>query len=386
MKYVILRCEDGGPPAGRTAGLLEGAKTSHLHQLAQAGAAGLIRPQARAGRGDALDRFHLHRTLFGLERSDAGAAAGRCYADAAGVTLEPGETAWGCELVTQRDGRIVDPTAGNIPTQESGPLLQALDDELSSETRRWEPGAGPHHVFVTRDPALAAGAKRAVASPECLVGRAWKRHLPSGESGDALRALIERSSAVLDAHPVNRVRVDLGENPANMVWLWGAGAAEPPRPFAERTGLSGSVISNSFLLRGFARSLGLGWREGPASFEEPPLQRLWESLGPALEQQDWLYVHVKVTSGDPVQRLCAMERLDQLLLKPLTERLPRLGPWRLLAAVDDRTLRAVPFIAIGTGLPRQPAASLAADAFAQSPLAFQDGDGAFAWFTQGPTR
>ena len=102
MKYVILRCEDGAPAGGRTAGLLEGAKTSHLQQLAQAGAAGLIRPQARAGRGDALDRFHLHRTLFGLERSDAGAAAGRCYADAAGVTLEPGETAWGCELVTQR--------------------------------------------------------------------------------------------------------------------------------------------------------------------------------------------------------------------------------------------------------------------------------------------
>ncbi len=382
MKYAIIRCEDCSPPGDHTAALLEGAKTSHLHELAQAGAAGLIRPQTRAARGAPLDRFRLHRALFGLERRDADAAAGRCYADAAGLTLAQDETAWCCELVTQRDGRIIDPTAGNIPTKESAPLLQALADELGSETRRWKPGAGSHHIFLAREPALAANAQHPMVSPELLVGRAWKRHLPAGGAGDALRALIERVSAVLDAHPVNRVRVDLGEDPANMVWLWGAGASAPARAFAERTGLSGTIVSTSFLMRGFARSLGLGWLDGPASFEEAPLRRLWKAAAPALERQDLLYVHIRVESGDPVERLCAMERLDQLLLKPLTDLLPRLGPWRLLAAVDDRKRGAVPFIAIGTGLPRQPVASLAAERFAESPLAFPDGAGSFAWLTQ----
>ncbi|MBI3330867.1 MAG: hypothetical protein HYZ96_01995 [Candidatus Omnitrophica bacterium] len=382
MKYVIVRCEDGAPVGDHPAALLEGAKTSHLHGLAQAGAAGLVRPHSRAARGTPLDRFRLHRALFGLERRDAEASAGRCYADAAGLALEPDETAWCCELITQRDGRIIDPTAGNIPTKESAPLLQALADELGSETRRWKPGAGPHQVFLTREPALGAQARHPVASPELLVGRAWKRHLPPGEEGEALRALIERASAVLDAHPVNRVRVDLGEDPANAVWLWGAGTAAPVRPFAERAGFSGAIVSNSFLMRGFARSLGLEWLDGPASFGEARLQRLWKAVAPVLERQDLLYVHVRVESGDPVERLCAMERLDQLLLKPLTDLLPRLGPWRLLAAVDDRALGAVPFIAIGTGLPRQPAASLAAERFAESPLAFRDGAGWFAWLTQ----
>ncbi|MBI2104637.1 MAG: hypothetical protein HYT90_03515 [Candidatus Omnitrophica bacterium] len=382
MKYVILRCEDGAPASERTAALLEGAKTLHLHELAQAGAAGLIRPHDRAARGSPLDRARVHRALLGLDPLDADAAPGCCYADAAGLALEPDETAWCCELITQRDGRVIDPTAGRIPTKESAPLLQALDAELGSDARRWKPGTGSHHVFLAREPALAADARRAVGPPEPLVGRAWKRHLPAGATGEALRALLERASAVLEAHPVNRVRVDLGENPANMVWLWGAGAAGPSRPFAERTGLTGTIVSNSFLLRGLSHRLGLGWAEGPASFTEAALQRLWKAAAPLLERQDLLYVHLRVESGDPVERLCAMERIDQLLLKPLTDLLPRLGPWRLLAAVDDRALRAAPFIAIGTGLPRQPAASLDAERLAESPLAFPEGAGSFAWLTQ----
>ena len=129
MKYVIIRCEDDAPGSGQTASLLKGAKTSHLQQLAQAGAAGTIQPQGNSPR---LDRFDLHRALFGLGPHDPEAAAGRCYAASVNRTLAEGETAWCCELVTHRDGKIVDPTAGGIPTKESEVLIHALDEELGS--------------------------------------------------------------------------------------------------------------------------------------------------------------------------------------------------------------------------------------------------------------
>lgn len=380
MKYVIVRCEDTAPGGGQIASLLDGAKTSHLQQLAQAGAAGTIRPQ---GDSAGLDRFNLHRALFGLGPHDPEAAAGRCYAASINRTLAEGETAWCCELVTHRDGKIVDPTAGGIPTKESEVLIHALDEELGSETRQWDVGHGPHHILVARDPSLAVDEHAALRSPEVLTGEAWKKHLPKGAVGEALRSVIEQASTLLEHHPVNRVRVDLGENPANALWLWGAADARPQRTFAERSQLSGAVVSNNFLLRGFARTLGLGWKEGPSSLEGAPLQRLLKTVLALSEEHDLVYVHLRVDSADPVQRLCAMERLDQILFKSLTEALPARGPWRLLTVIDGRTNGSRPLVAIGTGLPQQPIAALTADSFSESPLTFPDSLGLFSWFTKG---
>lgn len=377
MKYVIVRCEDAARLGDRTAALLDGAKTAHLRQLAQAGAAGAI----RHGGAAPMDRPRLHQALVGLEAPAAEAAAGQWYAAAVDLRCAEGETAWCCELISQHDGRIHDPTAGNIPTKESELLIQALNEQLGSDARRWEVGRGAHHLLVTRDPAFAVTNGPAVRSPELLVGRAWRRQLPKGALGAALRSLIEGTAKVLEAHPVNRVRIDLGENPANMVWLWGAAPDTTLRTFTEQTGLSGVVVSSSFVLRGFSRAVGLGWQEGPPSFEEPSLQSLMQTLAGLIDRHDLVYLHLRIESADPVERLCAMERIDRAVLKPLTELLPRRGPWRLLAAIDDRRRHLIPFVAIGTGLPQQPVAQLTAQRFAESPLQYEQGAGLFAWFT-----
>ena len=380
MKYVILRVEDYAPSDGQTAALLDGAKTLHLQHLAQAGAVGTI---YQKGDLPGIDRVQLHRALFGLEPRDPEGSPGRCYAAGASMELADGETAWCCELITHRDGAILDPTAGNIPTKESQVLIHALDERLGSDARRWSVGQGSHHVLVVRDPALTSDGGAAIRSPELLIGQAWTRALPGGALGLALRSVIEEGAKLLEDHPINRVRADLGENPANLVWYWGAGQAEPQRTFTAQTGLSsGAVVSDSFLMRGFSRTLGLTWKAGPASFEEPALQRLMKTVSTLLDRQDFVYVHLRVQTADPVQRLCAMERIDHALLKPLTERLPDLGPWRLMSAIDDPRHSAVPFVAIGSGLPQQPASHLTWEQLAESPLAFENGAGLFSWFTQ----
>lgn len=372
MKYVVIRCEDEAPRHLQASSLLAGAKAAHLESLAQSGAAGLLQTRV-------LDRFGLHRALCGLPAREP-SEAGRCYAAEANVSIGPEETAWCCELVTQRDGRIVDPTAGQIPTKESSLLIQGLDEQLGSEARRWYVGRGSHHILVTTDPALSHEEQQGVPAPDALVGEAWDRALPKGAGGDALRLLLDETAKVLEAHPVNRVRIDLGENPANFIWLWGASRGKPPSVFSERTGLSGTVVSGSFPMKGFARAFGLDWHEAPGSLEEASMQRLVKQLFDILDRRDFVYLHLKVTASDPVERLCAMERIDQLLLKPLTERLPAHGAWRLLAAVDDRTARAVPFVAAGSSVAQQPAASLQTKDLAESSLAFDDSSKLFAWF------
>lgn len=380
MKYVILRIEDVSRPAGQTASLLEGARAAFLQHLSQAGAGGTIR-RHRSGSG-AVDRFQVHRGLLGLGPDDAQALPGQCYADGANVRLSEGETAWCCELVTQHDGIVIDPTAGNIPTKESRVLIEDLNAQLGSDTRRWEVGEAFRHILVVRDPALEGNGLTSVAPPELLIGRSWRRGLARGARNAALRRLIEQAEKLLEAHAVNRVRVDLGENPANLIWLWGAGNPRPAGAESARIVRPGVVISKNFPLRGLARRLGLDWMEGPRSLEEEPLQRLTQAITARVPTVESLYVQLEVHSNDPVERQCIMERIDQLLVLPLHETLMQGEPWRVLAVIDDRSGN-LPFIAMGTGLPRQPVARLTAEALAGSPLHFTESAQLFKWFTEG---
>lgn len=331
----------------------------------------------------AVDRIQLHRSLLGVGPGDPEAAPGSCYAAGADLDLTPGATAWCCDFVTQQESTIVDPTAGRIPTKESEVLLKAVQDRFGSEVRRWVVGRDSHHVLIDQDAALGGREHPSAPSPEVLVGQSWKRSLSKSPAGKRLRTLIEDIAGFLESHPVNRVRVDLGENPANLLWIWGGASFERQRTFTERTGLSGAVCSSGFFLRGCARLLDLRWHHSAALLEANQLQALMKRVEALFEQRDFVYVHLVVESPDPVERLCAIERIDQLLLRPATEALARLGPWRLLVVMDDlRTREAVPFIAIGAGLTQQPVVSLNTQHLSESPLTFADGASLFSWFTK----
>lgn len=358
--------------------LLEGAKTAQLQQLAQAGAAGVIRQQRR---GLGIDRLRVHHELLGLAPRET--AAGSWYAASVNLALSEGETAWCCDFVTQRDGKIIDPMAGRISTKESEVLLHALDEQLGSDTRRWEAGEGSHHVLVVRDPSLSGERPPAIPSPEQLLNLRWDEHLPGASAGDALRLLIDEAGKLLDDHPINRVRVDLGENPANLLWLWGPITGEAPAAHQRRTRLDGLLLSRYFPMRGLARVRGFDWKEGPAALDERGMHALWKAIIAGLEHHQTVYVHLRVDTADPVERQCAMERLDQLILKPLTQELPRRGPWRLLVAIDDHGSEAIPFVAIGTGLPQHPVVSLAGSQLAEGSLIFPDAAALAVWFRQG---
>jgi 2,3-bisphosphoglycerate-independent phosphoglycerate mutase len=381
MKCVIVRCEDDARPTAATASLLEGAKLLHLQQLAQAGAGGLIGHPRHAAA--TIDRLRLHHAFLGLQLHDPEAAPGWWYARSVGFEPEPGETVWCCEFMTHQEGRVIDVTAGRITTKESEALVHALNERLGSAQLRWMTGHGPHQLLIARDPSMGAEGAMPRCAPDHLMGQRWSAHLPKGPLGKTLHSLLEQASGLLEAHPVNRVRVDLGENPANLAWLWGPASIKPQRSFADWAGGPGAIVSTYFPMRGMSQALGLTWHEGPLSFEESSLHALTASMDTLLARHDRVYVHLRVAAVDPVERLCAMERIDQLLLKPLTERLPHHGPWRLLVAVDDHARQRVPFVAIGTGLPQQPLTHLSADDLTNSPLVFEEAEGAFSWLTQG---
>ena len=374
MRCIIVRCEDTAPGQSLTS-LIEGAKLPHLQQLAQSGAAGTLRAKE-------MDRLRLHGALLGIEPTDPAMAPARWYAANAHHVLGPGETAWCCEFLTQQDGQILTPFACAITGKESASLIQALNEHLGSEARRWVLGAGGHHLLVTREASLIPPTSEGWRSPELLTGQPWRRHLPKGSLGETVSTLIDAASKLLDAHPVNRVRVDLGENPANLIWLWGASPSGTPRSAQERTGRAGTVVSSAFPMRGLAQALGLGWAEGLTAWHEAAFQRLAATIKELGRTQEVIYVHLRIDQTEPVDRLCAMERLDQLVLKELAQWLPARGPWRLLTVIDERPNHPIALVAAGSDLPAQPVARLSTDTLDASPLLFKDGQAVWTWLTK----
>ena len=148
--------------------------------------------------------------------------------------------------------------------------------------------------------------------------------------------------------------------------------------------MSGAMISTSFPFRGLAQILGLTWMDGVTQLTESGCQRLSRTTVKLLAKHDFVYLPLCVDRVEPVERQCAMERIDQHLLKPLTEHLAQLGEFRCLVAVDDRPSSTIPFVALGTGLPSHPAVRLTSEAVANTPLTFPDGTAAFTWLTGNP--
>jgi len=383
MRYAIVRIVDGAEDGAERASLLEGARNPHLAHLAQAGAAGALR---HSGHTEERDRLQCARGLLGLDPGDPTASPALCYAAEADLTLEPRETAWCCDFMTQQDGQVLDPTAGGIPTKESTELLHAIQEHLGSERRRWIAGMQSHHVFASREATLE-GHGLSVASPAQLAGVPWEEGLPPGARGATLRRLVEQGASILEQHPINRVRVDLGENPANLMWLWGPAPAGRAQGFTERTKRSGALVAAQFPLRGLATCLGMDWVKGAETLTEAAIRRLHTSLVRLLKHRDVVYTQLEVGSPDPVERLCAMERLDQLLLKPLTESLSAQGTWRLLVVIDVHPTDAqdgrgaMAFVATGSGLPEHPVVRLTPSCLAESPLHFDRAAALFRWFT-----
>ncbi|MFL7809596.1 MAG: hypothetical protein AB8I80_13245, partial [Anaerolineae bacterium] len=83
----------------------------------------------------------------------------------------------------------------------------------------------------------------------CFVeGERIDRYIGSGKD-TFLEEVLERSNEVLLKQTLNDVRLDLGENPANAVWLWGGGllgCGVPSSPVCDAR-IDGFVLTQSAL-------------------------------------------------------------------------------------------------------------------------------------------
>lgn len=355
MKYVILHGEGmAGAPrqdlGGRT--LLQAAATPNMDGLARSGVLGLAMILTD-GLAPGSDMTSLAILGYDPRKYHCGPApfeaAGR------GVVLGEHDAAFLCSMVTLRAGAahgggapaeikklgpqvtLDDDTAGGIETEEARELIDAVNEQLGSETIQFYPGIGHRHLMVW----VGGKARATCFDPREVVGRPVGEFLPAGDGSDILRKLMEASLIILRDHPVNDQRRDAGLKPANCLWLWGPGRAPKLPKLTEQHQITGTMVSTSDLHRGVGLYTGLEAVELAVLTESGGTDFLSRSEAALRElgKKDLVYVHAQMPADvaqgtDPKAKLKMVEEFDKKIVGTMLEGLSKLGAHRILLVCD----------------------------------------------------
>ena len=258
MKRFVLVCQGMTDDPmeqlnGRTP--LEVAKTPCMDELAKKGRVGLasfVPSQLLPSREAALF------SIGGYSPVEFYTGTAPLDALAFGLKQADNELVFRCDLVSVLDEALVDATAGFISSKESALLLEALNAKFSNPKMRFHAGGGYKNLLCVADETLAENwDELETAPPLDVLGKNWTQALPKGKKSKPFIDFLMEVKAFLDNHEINRVRVDLKENPANMAWFWGQGKHPKMPSFEQRFAARGVLYGEATFAKGLGKALGL---------------------------------------------------------------------------------------------------------------------------------
>jgi 2,3-bisphosphoglycerate-independent phosphoglycerate mutase len=210
-----------------------------------------------------------------------------------------------------------------------------------------------------------------------------------------LTSLMEASKPIIAAHPATQKRISEGKKPATQIWLWGQGKAPRMQPFSEVYGGRGAIISAVDLVRGVG--VLLGWHRidvpGATGYLDTNYANKGKYAVEALGAFDLVCVHVEAPDeasheGKALEKVKSLEQIDEHILGPLLDALPRYGEYRVLVEPDHRTTirtrahahGAVAFAACGTGIAPNAADRYDEPTAATTGLSFDPGWNLMKWW------
>jgi 2,3-bisphosphoglycerate-independent phosphoglycerate mutase len=265
-----------------------------------------------------------------------------------GLTMQPDETAYRCNVVTLSDEGdyddkiILDHSAGEISTAEADELIATMERVFGNEDRHFYTGVSYRHCLLWRNSSDTYPFNR----PHDILGRRIGDYLPHGEEGKPFYDLMRASYDVLKNHPVNLARRKAGKRVANSIWLWSPGKKPSLPSFRDKWGLDAAVISAVDLIKGIALCAGMESIdvEGATGNLHTNYSGKANAAIDAFKRgKDLVYIHVEAPDecghqGDAAGKVESIEQIDRLILTPVYEYLRASGePFRILTLPDHPT-------------------------------------------------
>lgn len=369
MKYITI-IPDGASDypldilKGKTP--LEVADIPFMDSLAKNGCLGRVKT-VPVGFSPSSDVANL--SLLGYDPKIYYTGRGPLEAANLGIDLGEDDLAFRCNFITEADNKLFDYSAGHITNKEAKILIDEINKKLATEQLEFFFGTSYRNIMVIRGGRKLGLGKLKYFAPHDILGKDISRHLPKGKGSDFIINLMNKSKDILCGHEINKVRIDLGESPANMIWLWGCGSKPTMPDFYTQFKIKGAVISAVDLIKGIGRIVGLEVLEVPGAngyYDTNYLGKANAALE-ALEKNDFVFVHIEATdeaghNQDLRMKIACLERIDKMVIGTILNGLKD-KEYRILVTPDHPTpisLRThtdepVPFLVSGSGIKRDEA-------------------------------
>jgi 2,3-bisphosphoglycerate-independent phosphoglycerate mutase len=343
MKYLIVLADGMADyPLEELKGKtpLEEAHTPHMDYLAKEGFLGLVETIPK-GMKPGSDVANL--SILGYDPQKVYPGRGPLEAANMGISLEPKDVAFRCNLVTLGDGSdpiMVDFTAGHISSEEAKKFISGLANTLGNEEREFYPGVGYRHLFIWR----GGEDRMETTPPHDITGKVCAPYLPRGPGASVLIEIMKEARNFLEKHPLNETRKSQGKKPANAIWLWGQGKAPNIEKITDKYGIKGGVISAVDLINGIGRYAGLEVIKVPGITGYIDTNYRGKALYAidALQKMDFVFIHVEAPDemgheGNIQGKIQALEHIDREILGYVLERAGEFGEMRILLLGDHPT-------------------------------------------------
>ncbi len=308
---VVLDGASDRPGAQNTP--LEAASTPNLDAFVKKGSLGST---YTVGKGIAPESDAGVFSLLGYDPLQTHLSRGVVETLGSGVQFHEGDLALRAGFATVQGDKLVDRRAGrNLSTEEAQALAAAVNRELRLKEGigfEFKATVGHRAVVVFRvgshkfssdisnfDPAYERKGNISIAQPSAREYSIPKCE-PLDDSREAIisAALVNefgfKARQVLDLHPVNENRRNLGKKPANFVLMRDAGTSKPEvEGFTGKWGLKATMVADLPAELGIGRLLGMDVREIPPGTSLGDYRRRAELVLRLAGQYDFVYVHLK---------------------------------------------------------------------------------------------
>ena len=308
MKYLVL-IGDGMSDLplkelkGKTP--LQVAKTPNMDYLAQNGLCGWVNnvPNGLPPGSDVASM-----SIFGYDPAKYYTGRGPLEAASLGVKLSKDDVAFRCNLVTVKDGKMKDFTAGHISTPEAKKIMLELDKRLGRKGIKFFPGLSYRHLLIIDNRQSKIENRLETTPPHDITGQKIKKYLPKDE---LLLELMNESEVIL--HEM--------KTKATVIWPWGQGKLPAMPSFKKKYGLTGAIITAVDLLKGMGKTLGLEVIHVPGAtgyLDTNYIGKAKYALK-ALKKHDIVFIHVEAPDeagheGSIPKKIRAIEDFDRLVV------------------------------------------------------------------------
>jgi 2,3-bisphosphoglycerate-independent phosphoglycerate mutase len=337
---------------------LQAANKPNMDMIAAKGRSGLLKtiPEGLTpGSGTAI------LSVLGYDPLRYYSGRGPFEAAARNIKLSENDVVYRCNIITENNGILVDYSADHITNNESVKLIEAIKEKFEQPGEvEFFSGLGYRHFLVLRDylhkpivefipPHDARGVEISKILPSAMTEE-------TKSSVELLNRIIIGSKNVLENHPVNIARKNMGKRPGNMIWPWGGGGKPVMPTLNEKYGIKSAVISAVDLVKGIGINAGMTVVEVPGAtgLYDTNYEGKADYALKALKDNDMVFVHVEAPdeaghSQNFKLKIKTIEDLDKRLLGHILDGLKKECVIAILPdhptpiAIGTHTREPVPF-------------------------------------------